>query len=623
MPDWDQWDAEAVELFIPWFEDDHFLTHLVSPHNEHRVVLTKLQNLAIGLINGQWDSRLEAVVNALLHAAIAVALWLLGRRSITGPRQDRPLSAGSVFLCAVLFVVTLPLFALPLAWQNVLGGFHSQQYWLIGLSLAAIVTLPFTHSWSAPWWLGSFAAILTLGSMASGFLAAAVVVVVILFRMLRHETTLRASWPALFICAGVITVGFLTRFEPSWHQEMKATTVHDFVFSIVHSAQWPQRPQNWAAPVMWAPWVIAAVVVFRSKPGTQRVGQVIVALGGWVLVQLVATAYARGAGADYPASRYMDTLAFGVLTNAIALAWLMSEQWRDASPRRSRILLALLALGWMVTLGFGLRRLSYEVLAIELPGVKSYYLRAEANLRRYLATDDRKELAYPEVPYPNVDGLIDRLANRHLRALMPVPVRPPLPLAAASSSTGFVENDGRGSYNVPTHFGLSPATPPHDAARSWGSHGAESGAAAVGTWRSAPLTPTKFRWLKFDVAGTPGDRKADVRLELRDAATDAFLGIIRPNRLAGDGWRPVYVAAPRRPFVVQAIDASPTQWLAFTGPTEMGLLSYWAMQATRHGWVIAYGGGVAGAVLFLFLIGRRLKQRKRESATPTSAASTA
>ena len=77
MPDWDQWDAEAVELFIPWYGSDQFLTHLFNPHNEHRVVLTKLQNLTLGLLNGQWDSRLEAVTNALLHAAVAVALWLL------------------------------------------------------------------------------------------------------------------------------------------------------------------------------------------------------------------------------------------------------------------------------------------------------------------------------------------------------------------------------------------------------------------------------------------------------------------------------------------------------------------------------------------------------------------
>jgi len=41
MPDWDQWDAEAYYAIIPWFENDHFLKNIFTPHNEHRVVLTK------------------------------------------------------------------------------------------------------------------------------------------------------------------------------------------------------------------------------------------------------------------------------------------------------------------------------------------------------------------------------------------------------------------------------------------------------------------------------------------------------------------------------------------------------------------------------------------------------
>ena len=31
MPEWDQWDSEALEQFIPWFENDHFLQHLFHP----------------------------------------------------------------------------------------------------------------------------------------------------------------------------------------------------------------------------------------------------------------------------------------------------------------------------------------------------------------------------------------------------------------------------------------------------------------------------------------------------------------------------------------------------------------------------------------------------------------
>src|SRR5687767_5166581 len=108
MPDWDQWDAEAVELFNPWFEGKDFLSHLLHPHDDCRVILTMPQNLALVLLHRPCESRLEAVTNAMLHAAVAVAFWVFGRRAMAARWR------------APLFVVILALFALPFAWQNIL-----------------------------------------------------------------------------------------------------------------------------------------------------------------------------------------------------------------------------------------------------------------------------------------------------------------------------------------------------------------------------------------------------------------------------------------------------------------------------------------------------------------------
>ena len=246
MPDWDQWDAEAVELLIPWFENENFIRHLVHPHNEHRVIMTKLQNLALVLINGQWDSRLEAATNALLHAALAVGFWLLGRRAVAA-RWQIP-----------LFVFIAALFGLPVAWQNVLGGFHSQQYWLAGLSFAAIVSIPFARPGSVAWWGGLIAALLALGTMASGFIAAAVVLVVLGWQLFFRATTWRQTWPTLVVMGAFVVMGLLIRVEVEWHRDLKAKTVHDFVFTIVHSLQWPWRDQHWAAVLLWLPWAVAA-----------------------------------------------------------------------------------------------------------------------------------------------------------------------------------------------------------------------------------------------------------------------------------------------------------------------------------------------------------------------------
>ncbi|MES2693433.1 MAG: hypothetical protein V4773_08170 [Verrucomicrobiota bacterium] len=611
MPDWDQWDAEAVQCFIPWFHNDNFLEHLFRPHNEHRIVLTKLQNLALVLLNGQWDARLQAVTNAALHSALGAGFWLLGccflfpsSPSFVGSRVLR------LALSASLFLLAFTLFGLPLAWQNVLGGFHSQQYWLAGLSFIAIVTLPFARSWSAAWWAGIVSAILVLGSMGSGFLASAAVLVVIAFRVVRRETTFRELAPAFAVSLACVVFGLLTRHEVSYHADMKAKTVHDFVFTIIHSLEWPWRDRHWAALVLWLPWLVLACRVFKKdlSPASARAGQTILALGGWVLLQLAATAYARGAGADYPASRYMDALTFGTMANALALAWLFAHRAPALGFSAVRILLPLVAFAWLTTLGAGIQHYLSRIVRWELEGVKKYYTAAEGNMRRYLATDDRKYLDAPDLPFPST-GLVERLAVPSLRSLMAVPLRAPLALKPATSSPAFVLNNAIGADSAnPPRLGLSPATPPLDYVATWGTHAAaEPGGTPTGTWKSAPLAAPLGGWLKFETAGgftLPGEDK--ISLSLHDAQTGRHLADIRPHRPPGDTWRSAYVRAPRAPFIVVAHDESARSWLAFSPPVEMASLSFYAWQATRHAALVFWS---ATAITFLLAAFALLRAR--------------
>lgn len=617
MPDWDQWDAEALELLVPWYEHDHFLQHLFTPHNEHRVVLTKLQNLALTVINGQWDSRLEAATNALLHAGIAVAFWLYARRW-SATRWHAP-----------LFALAFALFGLPIAWQNILGGFHSQQFWLLGLSFGAIVTLPFVRVGSAAWWTGAGCATLALGSMGSGFLAAAVVIVVLGFRLMRREATLAKSWPTLAWSAALVAVGALTRVEVDYHQKLKATNVHDFVFSCLRSLEWPLREHDWGGAILWLPWVLAAWRVLRApalaasssslqasstKTGTIA-GQAIVALGGWVLVQILATAYARGAGADYPASRYMDTLAFGAMANGAALAWLLSNI-APVQPAWSRLAGRVVAVTWVVTLGWGLRDILERNLRWELPDARKYYDKAEGHVRRYLATNDPRFFAYPDIPFPSAQGLIDRLARPSLRALMPVPVRTPLamkPSGSGGSAAAFQPNAAIGVDLVqPSREGLSATLPPLDYTTTFGSGSPDpTPASRQGTWRSEPLTAPLGAWLKFETAGDLGRPGAGISLTLLDPTSGHTLATVQPSKVPGNTWRSAYVRAPQGPFVIAASDTAPDAWLAFSAPVEMGTASYWAWRLTKQGLLIVYLAAVAAIVLLV------LESRNEDDGLPT------
>ena len=454
------------------------------------------------------------------------------------------------------------------------------------------------------WWLGAATATLALLTMGSGLLAAAVVIVVVAFRIFRGDTTARAVWPTLALCAALVTIGAATRVEVDYHAHMQVKTLHDFVFSLLHSLQWPvPSGYDGLAIILWLPWFLVAMSVLRSRPdfsppATVRFGQTITALGGWVLVQLLATAYARGAGADFPASRYMDTLTFGAMVNALCLAWLLTPAPR-LPTRLSSAFLRALSLAWLVTFLFGVTDLVTRNLDSELPDAKKYYIAAEAHMRGYLATDDPAQLAFPEIPYPSAGGIIDRLSHACVRALMPAVLRAPLALRSAAPSP-FAENHAsQRSLATAPRLGLSPATVPLASSPTWGSFDPTTGPASTGEWSSAPLISPLGAWLKFETAGQLGASPATLSLELRDPTTHALLATVAPSKLPGDTWRAAYVRAPRTPFVVVARDADPARWLAFSAPVEMGHLSYLASRCTKHGLLLAQLAAALAALLTL------------------------
>ena len=613
MPDWDQWDAEGLNLLAPWCEHDHFVAHLFTPHNEHRVILTKLQNLAVVTTAGQWDSRAEVFFNAALHGLIAIGFWVIGRRWIAARWQ------------VPYYVATAALYGLPLAWQNLLGGFHSQQYWLIGLSFVGILVLPFAKPWRGRWWLGLLATTVVLGSMGSGFLVAATIFAVVVWRWLQRQMMAREAWPTLIAMAVLIAIGDLTRVEVYYHAQLKAKTAHDFIFSVLRSLEWPLRDHDWAGAVLWFPFIVATVVTFVDRRNRRsRAGQTIIALGGWVIIQLLATAYARGAGADYPASRYMDTLIFGTAINALALGWLLSGSGhvapatnfepsavsRDPSLLRatsepggtasivSQIGVWLIGVGWLVALVAGLHALVVRNVTAELPSTRQYYVDTEAHLRAYLATNDPAELVEP-IPYPSASALIERLAHQSLRELMPASVRPALPVTAdvGTGDSGFVANRAtQRLLNSAPRAGLSPDTPALASRPTWGSFNG-NGAANTAEWRSAPIAAPVGGWLRFETAGNLGEPGVD--LELRDAGTDAIIARVRPKKVPGNTWRSVYVPAPQRPFVIVARDADPQRWLAFSAPVEMSSLSYACWQGVKNGRLIAEITAILAAAIGL------------------------
>jgi hypothetical protein len=142
LPFWDQWDAEAIGLYLPWLNGTLRWQDLFRAHNEHRIVFTRAADLVLFVAYGGWNPWAQMLLNATLHALTAAVLAAIFWPAI--PPRSRVLFVGGL---ALLFIATC-------GWQNALYGFQSQVYFANFLSVCAIAGLCIGKPLGAKWWLG-------------------------------------------------------------------------------------------------------------------------------------------------------------------------------------------------------------------------------------------------------------------------------------------------------------------------------------------------------------------------------------------------------------------------------------------------------------------------------------
>ena len=128
VPYWDQWDAEGARLLKPWLEGQLDLAQLFAPHNEHRVVFSRLLSLALFEANqGQWDNLVLAQANGVVYAGISVLLYALLAPGLATRVQRLALAAA---LCLLAW--------LPFGHTNALVGFQNQFFAMSGFAAATL-----------------------------------------------------------------------------------------------------------------------------------------------------------------------------------------------------------------------------------------------------------------------------------------------------------------------------------------------------------------------------------------------------------------------------------------------------------------------------------------------------
>jgi hypothetical protein len=478
-------------------------------------------------------------VNALIHAGLAGALVAFAAGFARGARLALPAA------------VVLGVFMAPYTWENALGGFQSQFYFLCWAALGHIWLCLTAEPLGRRWWAGYAVGVLGLGTMASGFLAAAAVLAVLALGILRRRGATKAEGRAAGLLVILCLAGVLLVHHVPGASVYKAPSFGAWLRSSAGAFGRPVGLYLPSAVCLQLPMaILAAGLLSGRRPGGRDLA--LLGLGIWCWIQMASLSYSRSEILGVP--RYGDLYAISLVANTVALARLLEGRraWAAMAPL------------WVVVMGVGLWGVSLRAAA----GLGDYRALEAARARRvreYVATGNISvlTLAPPaELPYSDPGTLAMMLSYPVIRVLLPKQLRPPVALGESPGSRGFSGPPERAAARGPARF------------------------------VSRPLPEGRLPVIELPHLGGP----AVAYLETGD-------GRSRPSRLEGppDAWRTSCLFTGSGPGVRLVVEVPPGgAAFAFRDPVEVGLCSWMAEGLlARASWVVAAGAGLvalAGAL---------------------------
>jgi hypothetical protein len=462
VPFWDQWDVEGA-LYRGWLTDTLSWHDMIAPHNEHRIALTKLADLALFIVYGGWNPWAQLLLNAVLHAGTAAIVAAMFWHALL-PRPRVIFVAG----LAVLFTTTA-------GWQNALWGFQSQVYFtnlFAVIAFFALSAVPVrtrsecsTTEFACPSalnrkdalhlvygvvqrsaertafvlqtggaaraWLAIVALFLALFSNAAGVIAA---VVALGLTFPRHPTV--RAWFGFCIVIAVVATGVALRVDTAHHAPLHATSAGQFFAVFARGMSWPHVNSAWAWLVMQLPLVLLIVHRARLSNGlnTSAADRCALALAAFAILQAAAVAYSRGAGLpEYrPLSRYQDPLILGSTAQLYAALRLAITA---GQPGR------LILLAWGAVTLAGMISLTTTNLSLNLPYKRATDMAALTQIQSYVRTarpDSFSLSTYFAGPDSDVAGVIRILDDAVLKSSLPRQFREAVPRPWIIEHAGWV-----------------------------------------------------------------------------------------------------------------------------------------------------------------------------------------
>ena len=550
VPYMDEWDAVGRVLLLPAAHGGLHTSDFLQPQNEHRVVLSRLISYALLRADGQWDGLLEMVVSAAIHASLCAALVMFARRLLGGIRF------------ALAAVMTVLLFVLAFDWENTLQGFQSQLYLLEWSAFAMCLLCVPARPLGPRWWAGWLVGLAGLGTMSSGFMGPAAVLLVMGLRAATGVRPAVRDYAAAALLAFLCAAGIASIAPVPGHLILRAQSPWQWITASSTALSWPEF--DWPAAFLLLQLPMAALITRRIRerriPGSEAA---LVALALWTWMQVAALAFARGNG-TIRGSRYTDLYAVGAFANILALGLL----WTPSKAGRPW---ALVGVAWGCLFLCGLRTQQEIAHRVYLDDFRSAKPKERAALRAYLRTGDARklqEVPASRLPYPRPDALAAWLSDPAIREVLPESVRPALTLSPdGSESSGF-----------------EPAAPSDSGAHSWI---ARKGPAR---FTSEPLPYHLLPFLRLSIRGSADLSTSAVRLEPEESTpSDA------EEPLRGSGWIERDLPVPSAAGARIVVDLPPgDHWIEFTEPTELG----WGSRAV--GRLLGSAGAITASAAALF-----------------------
>lgn len=562
LPYMDQWSAEGQQVLLPAAKGELTAADLVWPHNEHRVLWTRLLTLGLVEANGQWDAKLGMVVNTFIHAAaIALALALVSRFAGTACAWFGALAAAACI-------------GIPFSWENTLASFQSQFYLWLFFSIPATWLMLAGPALGRAWWFGFGLGALCMGTMGSGFFPFAAAGAVVVGGVLTGDRRSPRDFIALLVSAGMCVAGWLLINHVPGHDALRADGVIQFLHACANQLAFPAIDHPWLAPLIQAP--VAIWLWKRGQFGaTEKARGPITGLILLALLSIAAIAYSRGGALQGKDPRYGDLQALLFLLNAMLLVIMLTEGATKSSFRGA------LASAWCVAVLIGFSARIDEALSQHLPALHSARNAETINIANFLR--DRDPAAITQAPeggisFPFREQLVTLLAEPAIAGLMPSSVRPDVRVEM-DRTQGKLFSEGK------------PVSLPPEG-RSW--H-AETGGEA--RFVSKPLPASAAGVLRFKVAGDLGTAAFPFHLRSLSTGLTSAPTVDAP---AGQRWKTVNIVRPADPVVIEAGPSKPGAWGAFTEPVELGLLSWYASKVAKGWWIFAVCGAASFVVAAIF-----------------------